>query len=248
MFLQVAWCAEGSSPLCLTTTSTPSSLCPRLKPGSTEVGPTLRAWLMTTFKVSTVMMRIHWTPESCKRGKSQPLTGNWWNARSWLIIISQTVRKLKPNSESVSVMRLNLFLQKHSWHRDLRWRSKGVFSEFQLTALLFHIPLVASFLATACSYFQHQSANWHSSQLAGEQSEGRYIGPVHEQKYSDFFFLRLDLHPCSSVFPLRHRLLKVPLPSVCEVKHLPPVLHRIWTEDIHLQLLEWWNFSQAVYS
>lgn len=37
-FSQVGWCAGESSPLSRTTTSTPSSLCPLLRPGSMEVG------------------------------------------------------------------------------------------------------------------------------------------------------------------------------------------------------------------
>lgn len=55
-------------------------------------------------------------------------------------------------------------------------------------------------------------------------------------------FVGFVLHPalCLSL-PLRHRLPEVPLPSVCQVQPLPPLLHVNRTEDFHLQLLEWWD-------
>lgn len=64
----------------------------------------------------------------------------------------------------------------------------------------------------------------------------------------DWFILWLGHHSRSSFFPLRHRLLKVPLPSVCEVKPLPLVLHCIRSDDIHLQLLERWDFRITFFS
>lgn len=39
---------------------------------------------------------------------------------------------------------------------------------------------------------------------------------------------------------LRYGLPKVPLPTVCQIQPLPPVLHLNRSKNIHLQLLEWW--------
>lgn len=44
-------------------------------------------------------------------------------------------------------------------------------------------------------------------------------------------------------FPLRYGLPEVPLPTVCEVQPLPPLLHISRSENIHLQLLERWDPS-----
>lgn len=49
------------------------------------------------------------------------------------------------------------------------------------------------------------------------------------------------LHP--AVFPHRHRLSEVPVPTVCQVQPLSPVLHWSRSEDFHLQLLERSDFK-----
>ena len=49
--------------------------------------------------------------------------------------------------------------------------------------------------------------------------------------------------PNPALFSHRHRLPEVPFPTVCQVQPLSPVLHRSRSEDIHLQLLEWWEFK-----
>lgn len=54
LFLQVDWFAEESSLLCPTTTSTPSSLCPRLRPGSMEVSSTSQSEHITVVKVAII--------------------------------------------------------------------------------------------------------------------------------------------------------------------------------------------------
>lgn len=54
--------------------------------------------------------------------------------------------------------------------------------------------------------------------------------------------LSFVLHPSLCFFlslTVRYRLPKVPLPTVCEVQPLPPLLHLNWPKNIHLQLLEW---------
>lgn len=52
------------------------------------------------------------------------------------------------------------------------------------------------------------------------------------------------LHP--ALFSHRHRLPEVPLPTVCQVQPLSPLLHWSRSEDIHLQLLEWWEFNKNI--
>lgn len=61
LLLQVGWFAGGSSPLCLTTTSTPSSLFPRLRLGNTEVGSSSKAEhiLRTGFFSPTLELVLH---------------------------------------------------------------------------------------------------------------------------------------------------------------------------------------------
>lgn len=53
----------------------------------------------------------------------------------------------------------------------------------------------------------------------------------------------LVLHP--TLFSYRHKLPEVPFPTVCQVQPLSPLLHWSRSEDLHLQLLEWWETSRS---
>ena len=41
------------------------------------------------------------------------------------------------------------------------------------------------------------------------------------------------------IFFFRHRLPEVPLPPVCQIKPISPMLHLCGSKNIYLQLLEW---------
>lgn len=63
--------------------------------------------------------------------------------------------------------------------------------------------------------------------------------------WSNDFYTETCLNPswCLCLFLLpRHRLFEVPLPSLLQVQPLPYLLHCFWSDDLHLQLLEWWEF------
>lgn len=63
--------------------------------------------------------------------------------------------------------------------------------------------------------------------------------------WSHDFYTETCLNPswCLCLFLLpRHGLFEVPLPSLLQVQPLPYLLHCFWSDDLHLQLLEWWEF------
>lgn len=120
--------------------------------------------------------------------------------------------------------------------------------------------LVIVFLSLTASY--HSCCSGDKPELAAISSISQQTDTVSRKLWSnvkrktaeilyravDWFILWLGHHSRSSFFPLRHRLFKVPLPSVCEVKPLPLVLHCIRSDDIHLQLLERWDSRMTFFS